>query len=318
MKTFIVWVILAGVAGYFGSKWYLHSEVSDSMDMAVIMMSPYANVEYEGVKSTLGGELTIEGIRIRVDGFNDDLYIDRLGIDTPSFLSLLELSDIAKMQGDGMPEYFGFMIEGLRMPANADYYKKLYAFALEARGVGDAQEAAAECTGKYGFSPRALTELGYSEQVISSSITIHNQRGKYSFDMQVMMEDMWDMDAELILAGDMMAEMSRGLAYRPRLSSLRLEITDRSLNQRVVDYCSRRGLSGQEILQAQLDSFKFVGEENGIEFDEYVLDPYLEYLGGKSTLIVTAKPHEPVAISQIELYKPSDVPALLNLEATAL
>ena len=93
MKTFITWVILAGVAGYFGSKWYLHSEVSDSMDMAVIMMSPYANVEYEGVKSTLGGELTIEGIRIRVDGFNDDLHIDRLGIDTPSFLSLLDVFD---------------------------------------------------------------------------------------------------------------------------------------------------------------------------------------------------------------------------------
>ena len=57
---------------------------------------------------------------------------------------------------------------------------------------------------------------------------------------------------------------------------------------------------------------------NGIEFDEYVLDPYKEFIGGKSTLVVTAKPNEPITISQIDLYKPSDVPALLNLEATAL
>ncbi len=76
---------------YLGSKWYLHNEVSQGMDTAVLMMSPYANVEYEGVASTLTGELTIEGIRIRIDGFNDDLYIDRFGIDTPSFLSLIEL-----------------------------------------------------------------------------------------------------------------------------------------------------------------------------------------------------------------------------------
>jgi len=275
-------------------------------------------VEYSGVGSTLTGELTIEGIRVRLDGFNDDLYIDRLGIDTPSFLSLIELGDVARMRSDSMPEYLGFMIEGVRIPVGADYYKKLYKFALEMRGVDDALDAAVECTGKYGFSPQALAELGYDEQVISSSMTIHNQRGKFSFDMTMTMQDMWDIDANLTLAGDMMTEISKGRAYRPRLSSLKIAMTDRSLNKRVADYCSRRGLSEKEILQAQLDSFKFVGEENGIEFDEYVLDPYMEFIGGKSTLVVTAKPNEPIAISQIDLYKPSDVPALLNLEATAL
>jgi hypothetical protein len=215
-------------------------------------------------------------------------------------------------------EYFGFMVEGLRIPAGADYYKKLYKFALEARGVNDALDAAVECTGKYGFSPRALADLGYNEQVISSSITIHNQHGKYSFDMTMSMQDMWDIEGSLTLAGDMMSDLSMGRAYRPRLSSLEVAVTDRSLNKRVIDYCSRRGLSEKEIVQAQLDSFKFVGKEYGVEFDEYVLDPYMEYIGGKSTLVVTAKPNEPIAISQIDLYKPSDVPALLNLEATAL
>jgi len=318
MKNLLVWLLVIGACGYFGSKWYLHSEVSDGMDMAVIMMAPYANVEYSGVASTLTGELTIEGIRVRIDGFNDDLYIDRLGIDTPSFLSLIELGDVVRMRGDGMPEYFGFMIEGVRIPVGADYYKKLYKFALEMRGVDDALDAAVECTGKYGFSPKALAELGYNEQVISSSITIRNESGKYSFDMTMTMQDMWDIEASLTLAGDMMTDMMKGRAYRPRLSSFEVAMTDRSLNKRVADYCSRRGLSEKEILQAQLDSFKFVGEENGIEFDEYVLDPYMEFIGGKSTLIVTAQPNEPIAISQIDLYKPSDVPALLNLEATAL
>ncbi len=222
------------------------------------------------------------------------------------------------MQSNGLPENFGFLMEGVRVPADADYYSKLYAFALEERGITDADEAAAECTGKYGFSPAALAGLGYTEQVISSSITFNNQRGKFSLDLTVSMEDMWDMDVSLTLAGDMLSEMSKGLASRPRLSSLEVEMTDRSLNKRVTEYCSRRGLSEKEILQAQLDSFKFAGEENGIEFDEYVLEPYMDYIGGKSTLVVTARPNEPVAISQISLYKPSDVPALLNLEATAL
>ena len=36
-------------------------------------------------------------------------------------------------------EYFGFLIEGLRIPADADHYEDLYEFALAARGIGDAQ-----------------------------------------------------------------------------------------------------------------------------------------------------------------------------------
>ena len=102
------------------------------------------------------------------------------------------------------------------------------------------------------------------------------------------------------------------------MREMRIEFTDLSMNERIWNYCRSRGLSDEEIHAAMLESFEFMGRNNGIEFDEYVLDPYLEFLGGKTTLIVTARPNEPVAFSQIDLYKPSDVPALLNLEATAL
>ena len=66
-----------------------------------------------------------------------------------------------------------------------------------------------------------------------------------------------------------------------------------------------------------MDTFKFYGESNGIVFDEYMLEPYAEFLAGKSRIEITAKPNEPIALSQIDLYKASDVPALLNLEAKA-
>jgi len=317
MKNFIIWAILMGAVGYGGSKLYLHNEVGKAMDMAVLMMSPYADVEYDGVASTLSGELTVDGVRVRIDGFRDSLYIDRIGIDTPSFLSLIELGDLPKSQGEGLPEYFGFLMEGLRIPANADYYQTLYDLALEAQGVEDASSPAIECTGKYGFSPKALNALGYRDQTISVAMTVRDDETRYSFDMQVSMDEMWDMDASFSMAGNIVTEMSKGTMYRPKLRDMRVELKDRSLVQRVAKYCGQRGLSEEETLRAQVDSFKFFGESNGIEFDEYMLDPYIEFLGGKSTLVVTARPSEPIAFSQIDLYKPSDVPALLNLAAIA-
>ena len=317
MKKLVVWVFLLGVAAYGGAKLYLHNEVSDAMDMMVMMVSPYASVQYDGVASTMSGELTVEGVTVRVKGFRDELYIDRIGINTPNFFSLLELSDLMTLQGNSMPEYFGFIVEGLRIPVDADYFQKVYELTREEHGAPDAREAAAECAGKYGFSPQTLAALGYKEQVFSMSMKVRDQESKYTLDMLVNMDDMWDLDANISLSGNIMVEMSKGVQYRPRLGALSLEFTDQSLNERVVKYCGKRGLSPEETLQAQMDAFKYSGQSNGIEFDKLILEPYQAFLEGKSKLVITARPSKPIAFSQIDLYKPSDVPALLRLEAIA-
>lgn len=320
MKNLIIWATIIGIVGYGGSKFLLHHKIESGVDMAVLAVSPFVNVEYDGVSSTMSGELTIDGIRARVSGFSDEIYIERLGIDTPSYFALLNLADIAENiqnPDEVIPEYFGFIAQGVRMSVNADYFKKLHAEITKQVQATDSDEPAVLCTGKYGFSPEVLTRLGYSEQVFS--VSAHFRRGVSDYTVAVAsaVKDMWNVEAELTLAGDMVTEMSKGSRYRPRMSSMRVEYVDQSLNERVADYCGRLGLSGDEILAAQLDKLKHFGEENGIVFDEYVIEPYTEFLNGKSKLVVTAQPSEPVSINQISLYAPSDVPALLDLSAEA-
>lgn len=320
MKNLIIWAIIVGTVGYGGSKFLLHHKVEKGVDGAVLMMSPFVNIEYDGVSSTMTGELTIDGIRATVSGFKDQIYIERLGIDTPSYFSLLSLTDVTqKFQSpdDLIPDYFGFIAEGVRMSVNADYVRKLHNEYVKLVQASDADNPAAACTGKYGFSPEVLTRLGYSEQIVSVSAHFRRGDSDYSVAMSSTVEDMWNFDAELTLAGDMVSEMSKGSRYRPRMSAMRVEYVDQSLNDRVADYCGRLGLSEEDIIAAQLDKLQFIGKEYGIEFDEYVVEPYTEFLQGKSTLVVTADPSEPVSISQIGLYKPSDVPALLDLSAEA-
>ena len=317
MKNFIIWAILIGVLGYGGAKLYMHNKVSDTMDLVVLQMSPFANVEYDGVASTLTGELMVEGVRVRVDGYTDYLTIDSIGIDTPSFLSLISLTDLSSQGPDAMPEYIGFLIEGLRIPADADYYKDFYEFSLAARNVENETSVSAECTGKYGFSPAALSGLGYQDQVMAMSMHLRDEDSSYSIEMDASIADMWDVVASVDLDGNMITEMSKGMAYQPKLRSMHIEYTDQSLNGRVSRYCEQRGLSPADVLRAQIDAFRMVGEMYGIEFDQYIIDPYKEFLLGKSSLIVTAHPTNPVAFSQIDLYAPTDVPALLNLAAVA-
>lgn len=317
MKSLVVWAIVLGGAAYGGSKAYLHNEVGNAMDMAVLMMSPFADVQYSGVRSTMSGELTIENILIRPHEFRDDIRIERLGIDTPSFLYLVNMSDYMSMQNDSIPDSFGVLIEGLHLATDADYFDDFYELSADVRGEADEDDVAAMCTGKYGFSPATLIALGYDQQVFSMAVNVTNSNGKFGLEIDSSIEDMWDIDASVNLAGNLMSEIMKGSSYRPRLSDMTINYKDRSLNQRVRKHCKRLGLTDEEIIQAQIDAFSHYGESNGIVFDEYLLDPYVEFLNGKSSLTITAKPNDPIAMSQIDLYKASDVPALLNLEAQA-
>ena len=320
MKNLIIGAIILGAVGYGGSKLMLHHKVESAVDNAVIAVSPFVNIDYGGVSSTMGGELTIDAIEAQITDFNDNIIIERLGIDTPSYFSLLGLADIGETAGnpnDVIPQYFGFIAEGIRMRVDADYFRKFHSMLQQVSPAADSIEPAATCTGKYGFSPEVLQDLDYVEQVVSISAYFRRESTGYTVSLKSTVEDMWAIDAELKLAGDMVSELSQGPRARPRLSAMRVEYIDQSLNQRVNDYCERLGLTTDQILVAQLDKLAYIGETFGIVFDEYVIDPYTEFVGGKSRLVITANPREPISMSQIGLYKPSDVPALLDLAAEA-
>ena len=88
MKNLIIGGLVVGILGYGGAKLYLHNEVSSAMDQAVIMASPFAKIEYDGVSSSLSGELTVDGLVVRVSGYRDEIHVDQntSELSAPTFL----------------------------------------------------------------------------------------------------------------------------------------------------------------------------------------------------------------------------------------
>jgi hypothetical protein len=129
LKFILIGLVLLVGLGYGGAKGYLYYQVRDHVETAVLMTAPYAELEYSGISSTLTGELTVDDVRIRVNGYRDDVQIGRLGIKTASFLALLKLSDFSatsKPGGDSTPESIGFIAQEIRVSVTADYYRKFY------------------------------------------------------------------------------------------------------------------------------------------------------------------------------------------------
>jgi hypothetical protein len=321
VKNLVVTVILVGVLGYFGAKFYVHHEVGSDLDAALAMVRPFADIQYAGVSSTLGGELSIDGVSARFGSFRDRVEIDSVSLVTPGFWHLLKLSDMGQQMAgsDGsIPDALGFAITGMRAAVTDDFMKALSKAAREDAPEVDEEDAAAECVGKYGFSMATLRRLGYNDLVISLSMGYRQEGGRVVVDMWADLEDMYAIKIDMTLDGAMTPQALVSGNYRPRMVDGRLEYQDYSLIERTRSLCRRRGLSDDEVLEAQLDAFQAAGMESGIAFDEYVLVPYQKFLSGGSKFVLTAKPNEPISLSQIDLYKATDVPALLNLSAEVL
>jgi len=318
MKNLVVTVILVGVLCYFGAKFYLHHEVSSNLESAISLVRPFADIQYQGVSSTIWGELSVDGISARFGNFKDRLEIDKVSIITPGFWYLLNLDDMGqRMTGDdaALPESFGFAIEGLRADVSDDFMIALSKDALQAAPEIMEDDVAAKCIGKGGFSMSTLKHLDYQEIVMSMSMAYRQEDGKLLFNMWTDLEDMFVMQIDLTLDGTMTPDaLARG-TFRPRMIDGRIEYEDSSIMDRTKKLCHRQGWSEQEMIAAELDAFRAVGMQIGIAFDEYVMEPYEKFLSGGSTFILTAHPTQPINLSQIDLYKPTDVPALLNLSA---
>lgn len=319
MKKLIVWSVFLLGGFYFSAKFYLHYSVSRDLDKMLIMVSPFADIDYSGVSSTMGGTLSIDNIRVTVNGYRDPIRAEKLSLVTPGFWYLMDLSNIgSNMASDKVPESLGFEIIGFESAVDSDLLKMIYKMGQEKASREVELDAAAECTGKYGYTPAILQDLGYKDLVADLRLSYQKNGNNMIVDVSTSVQEMYDLNFQLTLDGAMSPQAMATGAYRPKLVDARLEYVDQSLDERTSKLCARAGLSNDEVIAAKLDAFASMGEDSGIVFDDQITEPYREFLAGKSSFVMTARPNEPVNMSQISLYKPSDVPALLNLEAIAL
>lgn len=318
MKNLIVWAVILGSAGYFGTKFYLHYRVSSNLDNALMLVSPVAQVSYSGVSSTMGGTLSVDDVVVQVNGYRDPVRIEKVSLVTPGFWHLLSLSDIGpRTVSSDMPDSLGFAMTGFQTDVDSDLMRAMYKLGGTKADEQENASAAAACTGKFGYAPSDLQALGYSSLNVDLQVGYEKHAGNMLVDMSTSIDEMYDMNLTMTLLGGASPQAMAMGTYRPKLIDARLEYVDQSLDQRTSRLCERAGLTPEQVLAAKIETFLYFGEDNGVVFDEQIVEPYKDFLQGKSTFVLEAKPHEPVTMSQIGLYKPSDVPALLNLTAEA-
>lgn len=313
MRTLLVLVAVAAVGGVLGSKYYIQYKAAQDLDALLVQASPIVELRYESVVATLSGELRVEGVTVRVPQFDDALVVDAVSVVTPGFLFLLGF-DSRDRQAQ-FPERLGIRLDGLRASLDADYMSVLD--DLREAQIGALELTPADvCAGTYGFTAASLRELGYHELDVDLDVEFRRDRERLVVDIGARTESMYDFALSLTL-GSIAEPMALMRGQRPQLVAGRLDYVDRSLNARVLRRCADEQVSAEEVLAAQLRELQTLARSSGMELDELIIEPYRDFLLGKQRFTLISQPPRPVDLTRISLYKPSDVPNLLNLTAEA-
>jgi|SRR5688572_27256534 len=311
MRNLFVAAVVIGVGGYFGAKLFIQHKAAQDLDGLLQQARPFVEVDYDRVVATLKGELRAEGLKLRITQFDDAFTIDSVGLQTPGFLYLLGF-DRRELE---LPESLGVEIRGMRADPDADFMHKLDEYET-ARATAANLTPADQCIGASGLTPVSLKKLGYHELVVDFNARFHREAEHLVLEFGTHVENAYALDIALTLA-DMADPTALTRGAQPLLVKGRLDYVDHSLNGRIMKYCSDQQVAPEDVVAAQLREIQAVARESGMELDAMITDPYTEFLRGKRRFTLISAPPRPVDLTTVSLYKPSDVPDLLNLMAEA-
>jgi hypothetical protein len=311
MRNLIVAAAVIGVGGFFGAKYYVQYKTAKDLDAMLVQVRPFVDIEYGQVVATLDGELRVEDVTVRLPEFDDSFTIDAVGLQTPGFLFLLGF-DRRRLE---VPERLGVALSGIRMSTDADFMRTLEELS-KAEVETVALTEADKCASSAGFTPGTLRRLGYQQIVADVSLSYRRDGNKLVMSLGTNVENMYDVDVEFTLDGiqDPTA-MARGA--KPLFVGGRIDYVDQSLNGRIIKYCAEQQVTPEDVIAVQLREVHELARQSGMELDALIIQPYTDFLLGKQRFTLISQPPKPIDLTRLSLYKPSDVPNLLNLTAEA-
>lgn len=296
-------------------KLYLNYQLNEFMDTVAARARPFVSVERGGVSTTLSGEASIHNIEIYITGTDDVVRIEKLTYDTPNIWYLLR--DLGGVRNNRAPLSLHLNLKGLSMDLYGDLTDRMEdavnTLNLDLAGVNKL------CGGRLFMGPREYRDMGYEEIVIDGDIGYEADAitEEITVNMDLGFRDMGSYRLTILSGGFLGTPFADRVPHPhpPAIDALRITYQDRSYASRFVKYCSELGkMSEAEFIAAEVEQ----GPAYFANLVGFVPGPglraaYKEILSNPGKIAVTMEWPEAVDPGNLHLYKPEDIPKMLNL-----
>ncbi len=312
IRNVVIGVLLLVGLGYLGLKVYIYRQVKSGLDNAIVMASPFADIRYDGIDSSLTGSVTVRNVRVH--SFGDDVQAEAVRLGTPNLVYLL--GTLSELQRGEPPRFLELQMSGLSLDLGGPLMNLVQA-AIQSKVPR--LPASFPCAGQIRFGPAAWRAMGYQRLRNDVFLRVDLDKDARTIRMQGKWKtaDMGDIGFTTEL-GRIGPAFTRGpAAQRALLRSFAFDYTDHSYYKRLVQYCAGRDKADpntfiSSVVNANATYYMYSW---GVVPGADLRRAYGEFLRNPRTFSVVAQPSTPLELSLLNQYSPDDLVALLDLRA---
>ncbi len=316
LKTaFIGLLILAGTL-FGGAKGYIYYQVSSELDKIIPLASPFAEIRYQGIGSSLEGSITVENISIYPSDSSDEISIESAQIagDGLPFLYRLMVGDFQ----NSPPEKFRLSIKGFSIPLDGDLaarYSNMLEGAKQASGVKDLDG----CGLMTGLSLDLLGALGFYAITMDTSLDVDLDPATGRAEMQIGFDLRGVEYSQISLLLTHLPQPGSAIAgaQRPLLSEMSVtHQIDPDFVTKAQQYCAEsRGLTVDAFIESMLDMDKQqLAQQLGFIPGPGLIAAIKHFIKDPKEVSFSIHPPEAIAPASLSFYKPEELPEVLNLK----
>ncbi len=312
MKKILLLVVLVA-AVIAGIKGFIYYKVTDQLDEAIAILSPFAQISYETVSSDLDGGVTVEGVKVKAYGNGLNVDIDEIVVKFPNLQTLLFIGEDLKKQR--APEAMSLSLRHVRMDLQS---LKPYMTMLQAQSQQPFQDYSLLGCGDLEKSDplKVLQVLGYSE--LDSTMNLGYSWDRSSKNLTIKSAFRWHemTSSEAVIdLGGIAALSTMAMMSEPELKRISVSLDDEGYNARLVEHCAAsQGISGDDFIVLHMAMLRSALAEQGVKLGENLYEVYRYYLSSEGPLKLQMYPGSMQQLANLDMFKPNDLPALLGLE----
>jgi hypothetical protein len=320
-KHHLIAILLAPFLAYGGLKAYLWYGIKSSVDDMVTSMSPFVEVSYGGIFSTLDGEVGIEDIVIQPVMTNDTFTVQSMSLRSESIFDFVNPEE--RFRNGKFPKQVGWEIQKLKLDLDSKIFHLLSDFQARAQAQNTQAKNqnflferldALGCGDLETFTLADFIDMGYRhlELDVAMDISYLDISRQMQIALRLRDRDLYTADADMKFAFDI-EKIKAGVKppAEPAITALTVNYTDKGYYKLRNAFCARQ-VGGEEASYIDANVTRLSTELGGV-LPQDVMTEYRKFMAEGGTLSVSLSPAEATQLSNMAFYETSDAMRMLGL-----
>lgn len=320
IRNALISLFVLAIAGYGALKLYVFYRAKENFQQILYCYGvPHGafkapkrsrNFDYDHISASVFGPIGIKGLKIRFPAIDEEIRFGEI---------LLTYDYDGDLKTCPTPKHINFTIKHLKLSVSLlEKLEAAQAKFRERRGLDE--EPAPELVSRLGYTSlykhaMDFRALGYDDldMTISFDLVSNPEDRQATFTIHERIKDLGDFN--VIFTVDGMAKNIDSAVLGVKLKEAKIDYRDESYVSRLFSMFAKKNNEDvdayrKSVVAEVTKDFSSkqikLGEDSVKNLQDFLMQP--------KRLIVTMYPYQPVGIQSINMYKPGDVPLLLNLQ----